>query len=137
MKRLAFIPLLACFIISVGGCCAGKVRLSASASNDTIRSHLLAHTPIGSDCTNVLSFVVSRLCSHNVAIRGYASYLDAIPVAALRGVKLAQEPKTKERCIEVSKYPAGLTAKQITVTWMFDTNNMLTNIVVNQMIWSL
>jgi hypothetical protein len=137
MKQLALVSLLVCFVLSASGCCGGKVRISAYADNDSIRSRILAHTPIGSDPTNVLNFVVSRLCSQNVSIRGDSSYIDGIPVAGLRRVRRAMQDGKMERCIEVVRYPAGLTAKQITVTWMFGTNNTLTSIIVDQRIWSL
>jgi len=142
MKGPAFILMIVSLVGLFCGCCIGRVRPDYFSSEEHIRSRLLSHTPIGDSGTNVLDFVVNKMCSAGVSVAAYAGYVDAVQPVMSHQLRVVRQPETEGRitygrCIWAVKYPVGMTSTEVRVTWRFDASDMLTNIVVEKRIISL
>src|SRR5260221_3949058 len=118
MKKLAHIFTIICLVGVVGGCCASKIRPGFFSSNEQIRSRLLSYTPIGASGSNVLDFVVNKMCNVCVSVCAYTAYVDALPAVSPRELTVVREPETQGgitygRCIWVRTYPVGMTSTQV------------------------
>jgi hypothetical protein len=125
---------LVCMVVLLSGCSSDKVHLSRLSSEETVRTKLLAHTPLGSSGTNVLAFALENF-SHK-KLYAYTRYVDSLEAAeghrlpVEKGDWWRNEPQ-KTIGFYLGSYPVGLFfAKDVEVTWIFDERDTLTNISV-------
>jgi len=130
---------LLCMLVLLSGCSSDKVYLSRLSSEDTVRTKLLAHTPLGSSGTNVLAFALENF--PHKRIDAYTRYVDSLEAA--EGHRLPVEkrdlwqdwwgdPPTKAIGVYLGSYPVGLFfSKEIEFRWVFDERDALTNILVH------
>ena len=86
---------------------------------------------MGTSGTNVLTFVVDRLC-HDTPVLAYTAYVDALEAASPRRLPVG---RAIHRYVHVvlGEYPAGIMFSTLVIAeWQFDTSDALTNIVVQR-----
>jgi hypothetical protein len=126
----ACILLFAAVLLS--GCSFNKVHLSKSSSDETIRSKLFTHTPLGSSGTNVLKFAIENFPHKD--IDAYYQYVDGLQATEGHRLPVVRTAGNKMIHVNLGSYPVGpyLFSRYVIVRWDFDEENVLTNIVVER-----
>ena len=130
---------LVCMVVLLSGCSSDKIHLSKFSSEETVRTKLLAHTPLGSSATNVLAFALENFTHKK--IEAYAPYVDSLEAAEGHPLPVEKqdwlwedwfgEPH-KAIGFYFGSYPVGFFfAKQVEVRWVFGKQDTLTNILVH------
>ena len=120
-------------VVLLAGCAADRVHLTRFFSEETVHSAVLAHTPVGSSGTNVLQFVVKNF--PHKRIDAYYQYVDSLEDAENRHLPVGKTdwmyPPRNTIDVYLGSYPVGLFfAKEIEIKWLFNEQDILTNIVV-------
>ena len=140
------LPLLAA-MLTLTGCTLNSnvskkiLNVHVSTKDEDIRTRLLAYTPLGSDATNVLQFVVDDLRPKDGCM-AYVAYVhalqsgrhDKLPVTPIDPAVMSAPPDWTARYIYVviGEYLGGEYYWRLDAKWTFDKNDKLVNIDISR-----
>jgi hypothetical protein len=105
-----------------------KVCINPRSSDAAIREQLLSYTPKGTDGTDALEFVLTKL-DHEERVEAYSAYVKAFEA---RIGKRPRASATTERSVEVivSVRPVGFSSEIIRAVWHFDAHDRVEDIEI-------
>jgi len=130
--------LLLAAILTLTGCTLNSnvspktLKVSVSTKDADIRERLLSYTPIGSDATNVLRFIVDDLCPKSGCM-AFVPYVRALQSSRHDRLNVTpSEWPPQGIYVVIGEYLGGEYYWRLDATWKFDKNDKLIEIVIER-----